>query len=193
MTSTLNRRRFLACTGAALASAGPLSALQTKVKPKILLAYASKCGSTLEVAQAIARDLESRGQAVDLFKAEKTTRVAGYDAVIVGSAVRFGKWLPDAVDFVRLRQTELKRLPTAFFSVHMMNTGTDDASRKARLAYTQPVRTLVSPGSEAFFAGKMDMGKLSFTERLLCKVMKGRNEDRRDWPAIHAWAAGLFA
>jgi hypothetical protein len=38
----------------------------------------------------------------------------------------------------------------------------------------------------------MDMSRLSFSERLLCKVMKGRDADLRDWPAIHSWARNVF-
>ena len=185
MTPLLNRRDFFG-----LAAAGLGAATST---PKVLVAYASRCGSTHEIAQAVARDLTGRGYAVDLRVAGKAVPLAGYQAVVLGSAVRFGHWLPGAVDFVRRHQAELKRVPTAFFSVHILNTGADEASRKARLAYTEPVRAVVQPGVEAFFAGKMDLSRLSFFERTLGKLMKARDADLRDWSAIHAWAHGIFS
>ena len=87
----------------------------------------------------------------------------------------------------------MKRVPTAFFTVHIMNTGPAEAARKARLGYLDPIHAVLKPNVEVFFAGRMDQSRLSFTERLLFKVMKGRDEDLRDWPAIHTWAQGLFA
>jgi menaquinone-dependent protoporphyrinogen IX oxidase len=51
---------------------------------------------------------------------------------------------------------------------------------------------MVTPFSEAFFAGKIDLSKLSFIERTMAKMMKSVDEDRRNWDVIRAWAAGLM-
>ncbi len=213
MANELDRRHFfqLAATslGAATLASLPLAALcahtteppalveshsgETATKGKLLVAYASVCGSTKEVAQAVTSDLIRRGYSVDLAPAEKVAGLSGYHAIVVGSAVRFGKWLPESTAFVKKYQADLKRLPTAFFSVHGLNTGSDEASRKARLGYTEPIRAMVQPGVEAFFAGKMDIARLSFGVRMICRVMKARNADLRNWPAIHSWAETLFA
>lgn len=160
---------------------------------RLLIAYATRCGSTLEIAQALRQDFQARGYTADLYAADKVPQLSPYKAVVLGSAVRFGRWLPEAVDFVRAHQAELKRVPTAFFTVHMMNTGADEASRKARLAYIEPVRALVQPQAEAFFAGKIDLARLSFGARMIARMMKARNEDHRDWPAIHAWAKTVLS
>ena len=124
---------------------------------------------------------------------DKVPTLAGYEAVVLGSAVRFGHWLPEAVEFVRTHQAALKRVPTAFFTVHIMHTGPDEAARKARLGYLDPVHAVIKPNAEVFFAGRMEQSRLSFTERLLFKVMKGHDADLRDWPAIHAWGQSVFA
>jgi menaquinone-dependent protoporphyrinogen oxidase len=191
MTTKLSRRDFLG-TAAASLGAATLASSAFATPPKVLVAYATRCGSTREIAQAVTQDLRGRGCAVDLRAADKVAALSGYEAVVLGSAVRFGRWLPEAVDFVRRHQAGLKRIPTAFVAVHMMNTGADQASRKARFAYLDPARVLVKPNVEAFFPGKMDMSRLSLSERLLCKLMKGRDADRRDWPAIHSWAKSVF-
>ena len=52
---------------------------------------------------------------------------------------------------------------------------------------------MIKPNAEVFFAGRMEQSRLSFTERLLFKVMKGHDADLRDWPAIHAWGQSVFA
>jgi menaquinone-dependent protoporphyrinogen oxidase len=196
MKSELNRRDFLhaSAAGVGLMALAPLCrAASAPLNGKILVAYASRCGSTADIARAVAEDLKRRAPAVDLRAADKVATLAGYEAVVLGSAVRFGHWLPEAVDFVRAHQAGLKRVPTAFFTVHIMNIGPTDAARKARLAYLDPVHAVMKPGAEVFFAGRMEQSRLSFTERLLCKVMKGHDTDLRDWPAIHAWGQSVFA
>lgn len=110
----------------------------------------------------------------------------------MGSAVRAGQWLPEAVKFVESHAAELARVRTAFFSVHMMNTATDEKSRRAREAYTARVRALVRPDVEAFFTGRMKMSQLSFGERMVCRIFGAHDADLRNWPAIHGWGAGLF-
>ena len=191
-----DRRRFLqfAAAGLGVSSfASRVSAIAGAPDGLILMAYASRCGSTREIAQAVAQDLRARGLVVDLRPADQVASLAPYRAVALGSAVRFGKWLPESVAFVERHQAALNRLPKAFFTVHMLNTGADPASRQARAGYVQPIYARVKPDCDAFFAGKMDMSRLSFTERLLCKMMKGHDADARDWTAIHAWAQRLFA
>ena len=51
-----------------------------------------------------------------------------------------GNWLPEAVNFVKDNQVQLSRVPTAFFTVYMLNRGEDEASRQARQAYTAAAR-----------------------------------------------------
>ncbi len=190
MPNQLNRRDFLGASAAGLGLLSFASRLRANTPTpnrKVLVAYASRCGSTEDIARALAEDLKGRGLAVDLRTVDKVPTLTGYQAVILGSAVRFGKWLPEAVQFVRDHHAGLKRVPAAFFTVHIRNTGTDEASRKARNAYLDPVHALIRPNTEVFFAGRMDLSRLSFAERLLGKVMKARNVDMRDWSAVHAW------
>ena len=158
---------------------------------KTLIAYASKCGSTGEVAKAIAKVLCDQGVDVDVRLAKEVTSLDAYNRVIIGSAVRMGRWLPDATNFVKAQQARLAQLPTAIFSVHGLNLGDDEESRQARATYTAPVRQLITPHAEAFFAGKMELARLSFLARMISKVMKAQDQDLRDWDAIRAWAETL--
>jgi len=161
---------------------------------RILVAYASRCGSTAEIAQALGRDLQSRGYKPEVLPVAKIAQLGGYQAVLLGSAVRAGNWLGEATDFVRQHQREIRDLPNAFFSVHMRNTGDDEKSRKGRLGYLNRVHEMMRPDSEAFFAGRMDPSRLSFGERLVCKVMGDASpRDLRNWPVIHAWGSNVFA
>lgn len=158
---------------------------------KILIAYATRAGSTAGVAQAIADVFCENGTAVDVRPIKDVTNVNEYQTVILGSAIRYGQWLPEAVQFVEQNQAALNAKPTAFFAVHLMNLGEDEASRKARLAYLDAARKLVAPQAEAFFAGVGDLSKMSFLERLMSKSLKSPEGDLRDWQAIRGWAESL--
>ena len=102
---------------------------------RILITYATKAGSTVDIAVAIGQTLYARGFLVDVKPVKENPVLKGYQAVLMGSAIRMGSWLPEAVDFVKTNQQALNKMPVALFTVHMLNTGEDDASRTARLAY----------------------------------------------------------
>ena len=138
---------------------------------KILIAYASKCGSTGEVAQAIGQSLCEKGVAADVRPVKSVTSLDGYRAVVIGSAIRFGQWLPEAVEFVKNNQARLSQIPTAFFTGHMLAVDDSEDSRKRRQAYTDPVRKILTPKAEVFFAGKIDFARLSFLERLIRRIV----------------------
>lgn len=169
------------------------SATRTQAQPtrRLLIAYASRYGSTAEVAQGIARTLRADRLAVDICAAAHVARVDGYDAVIVGSAVRFGAWLDDALDFLRRGRAGLAARPVAFFTLHMQQASRSAAGRAQVAAYTQAARTLVPPRSEGFFLGALLPSKLSFIDRMAVKMVGAPLQDLRDWPAIEAWARSL--
>ena len=62
----------------------------------VLVAYASKRGSTAEIAEAIAEALRQSGVSVDCIEAGKVGSVEPYDAVVLGSAVYIKRWRGDA-------------------------------------------------------------------------------------------------
>jgi menaquinone-dependent protoporphyrinogen oxidase len=158
---------------------------------KVLVAYATRCGSTMDVASAIAGELIKNGKSVDLQAIKNVTDLQGYSAVVLGSAIRMGNWVPEALKFVETHQAELGKLPTAIFSVHMNNLGEDEASKMARAGYHDGVHKLIKPASEAWFAGVINTNKMSFVDRLITKAMKIGNEDKRDWTVIRGWGQTL--
>lgn len=158
---------------------------------KTLVAYVTRGGSTAEIASVIATTLSAQGAEVDLLPLNQVTDLKDYQAVVLGSAVRMSQWLPDAMKFVEQHQAQLSQVPTAFFAVHLMNIRDDEASRRSRQAYLDPIRKLVSPQKEAFFAGVGDWKKVSFVDGLIGKAVKAPEGDFRDWQAIQAWAEDL--
>ncbi len=179
--------------------AGPESIESTlkkdgQMKNKVLIVYASRAGSTGEVAKAVGQTLSETGASVDVRSVVDENDLGHYEAVIVGSAIRMGRWLPEAVDFVKKHHDELSRVPTAYFVV--CNTMKDDTpeNRKKVLAYLDPVRKAapnIEPVDIGLFAGVIDFSKLSFIDKSVLKVRGASEGDFRNWAAIKKWATDV--
>lgn len=160
---------------------------------KVLVIYASKHGSTQEIAETIAAELTARGLEADLHNAEAPTEITAYDAVVVGSAIYAGNWLPAAVQFVKENVAQLAQRPVWVFSSGPLGEG--PASELVD-GWTQP-RSLDSafaqivPRDVTVFHGKIDFDSLSWGERLIFRAVRGQTGDFRDWEAIRAWAGEI--
>jgi menaquinone-dependent protoporphyrinogen oxidase len=159
---------------------------------RVLVAYATRAGSTVQVAETIAQTLGARGAKVNVKPVASVSDLTGYAAVIIGSAIRIGAWLPEAVEFVKANQATLSKIPTAYFVVSaFMRDDTPEVRQKVSV-YLDPVRRLHEPKSVGLFAGKMDYGNLSLLDRfVVTNVAKVPEGDWRDWNKIRAWAEGV--
>lgn len=157
---------------------------------KILIAFASRHGSTREIAEVLADVLRESGHAVDL-------RVAGdfdvgeYDAVVVGSAVYMGRWLSGARAFVERNRAHLSQVPVWLFS-------SGPVGRENPLPKDDPVEVaslLRQTGARGHrtFAVKLDKHKLSLAERLVVGIVRAPEGDFRDWSAVRDWAREIAA
>lgn len=166
---------------------------ETNMIKRILVAYATKHGSTVQVASTIGEALSARGYAVDVKPIKENPSTEGYQAVIIGSAVNGANWLPEAVQYVKDHQQALNQAPLALFCVHAMNVGDDERSKKNRLAYLNTVRPLVKARAEAWFTGKGMTEKdfNPFFRGIIKKLFSAGEGDMRDWTKIRAWAEGL--
>jgi menaquinone-dependent protoporphyrinogen oxidase len=163
---------------------------------KILVTYATRNGATAGVAEAIGKTLAEGGGLVDVLPMQKVNDLAPYDAVVVGSAIQAAHWLPEAMTFVQAHYAELARVPFAAFQVCMTLAMRKGDNRAVVAQWMQPVRDLVRPLSEGFFAGVLDISKVpSLSDRIKFRisVLMGvwTEGDHRDWAAIRAWAASL--
>jgi menaquinone-dependent protoporphyrinogen oxidase len=120
--------------------------------------------------------------------------LVAYRAVVAGSAIRGGKWLPEAMQFMRTHQAALAQKPFAAFMVCITLAMPSGEKYRAGLAdWLKPVRALVKPVSEGLFAGALDLRKVPLTFNTLlmrAAVAVGifPQGDHRDWNAIRAWA-----
>jgi menaquinone-dependent protoporphyrinogen oxidase len=164
---------------------------------KILITYSSRSGSTAEIAAAIADTLQQENVPVDILPMADVKELSCYPAVIIGSPIRKSEWLPEARRFIQSHRAELTEKRVATFTVCItLAMSNAEQYRRAVRKWTAPIRAEVRPVSEGLFAGRLDFSKLPWSwDALLLRITvalrifpKG---DRRDWNAIHAWAASL--
>ncbi len=164
---------------------------------KILVAYASRGGSTGGVAEAIGKTLVESGAQVDVRHMKDVAGIDQYSAVVLGSAIRGKVWLPEAMEFVHAHQGALGRKPVAAFLVCITLAMPIAASYKEFVRdFMKDVRRLIVPRSEGYFAGMLDYSKVPLMPdglqlRVLSAASKTPPGDYRDWEAIRAWAAQL--
>jgi menaquinone-dependent protoporphyrinogen oxidase len=149
----------------------------------VLVAYATKHGSTREVAADVARVLRQAGFEVEISPAREVKKLDRYGAVVLGGALYMGRLHKDARKLLKRRRDELAALPVAVFA---MGPGSSEPealeSVLPQLARALAAVPEVHPVSSAIFGGVIDPGKLRFPFK---NMPAG---DARDWTAIEAWA-----
>ncbi|MCK5542235.1 MAG: hypothetical protein KAI40_06045 [Desulfobacterales bacterium] len=164
-------------------------------KKKILVAYESYCGTTSEVAQSIANVFCKQGAKVDVRHIENVKTVSSYDAVVIGSAVKSSSWYPNAIEFIKVNQVQLKQIPVVYFLTCLaLYFDTDEAKNVAK-SYFNPVLKAVpeiKPKEMQAFGGVLDYSKLNMVYKMVMKSKmkkKGVPEgDFRDFNKIESWA-----
>jgi menaquinone-dependent protoporphyrinogen oxidase len=164
---------------------------------KILVTYASRTGSTAEIAEAIGKTLSEGGAQVDVILMNDVKDLSTYQAVVAGSAIRGSKWLPKAMQFIQTHRSTLAQKQFAMFTVCITLAMKNAENYRAGVAgWVAPVRALVKPLDEGFFAGMLDFKKMPFNKDTLMfriSVALGifPRGDHRDWNAVDTWAKGL--
>jgi menaquinone-dependent protoporphyrinogen oxidase len=158
---------------------------------KILVAYATRAGSTAEVAAYVAEVLRATGARVDVRHVRMVHEVQGYDAVVIGSAIRMGHWLPEALEFVKTHRETLSRIPTAYFLVSGLLRHDTPEMRRTVLAFLDPVCALLEPASIGLFAGKIDYSTMDGFDRSIAEAVSSAEGDWRNWEAIRQWVQHL--
>jgi menaquinone-dependent protoporphyrinogen oxidase len=151
---------------------------------EILCTYASKHGSTREVAEAIAAALAEQGLSVDVRPTDAVRDLSGYDAVILGGALYTGRW--QARRFLARFADALAAKPLAVFAMGPRTLDEADvAGSRAQLDHALARHPAVRPLAIAIFGGVVDPATLHFPLNRMPAT------DARDWVAIHAWADEL--
>ena len=158
----------------------------------VLVGYATRYGSTQEVAEAVAETLRERGLGVDIQPMREVRTLEGYDAVVLGAALYMFRWHKDARRFLSRHRKALTERPVAVFALGPVHDPYDEEEwqdSRAQLDKELAKHGWLAPVALEIFGGKFDPAKLRFPINLLAGSEPA--SDMRDWEAIRAWAGDL--
>jgi menaquinone-dependent protoporphyrinogen oxidase len=137
---------------------------------KVLVGYATRYGSTQEVAELIATVLREGDFQVDLQPLRAVWSLTGYQTVVLGAPLFMFHWHPDAMRFLSRHAKALAELRAQL------------DKELAKFPWLKPV-------AMEMFGGKYDPSKLRFPIKMLAGTTQA--SELRDWEVIREWAESL--
>lgn len=157
---------------------------------KVLVTFASSHGATAEIAQTIGTVLRENQLLVDVTRIEGAKEINQYDAIVLGSAVYAGEWLPLAKEFLHEHVATLEKQHVWVFSSGPTGEGNpiellDGVSFSLNV---EAIIETIQPRDIVVFGGKIDLRRLRKNERHIVKAKNVPKGDFRNWHAIKFWA-----
>ena len=171
---------------------------------RVLVAYASRHGSTAGIAERIAAGLAAAGLDAEARSVSQYFDAAPYDAFVIGGATYMAHVLKDVTAFIKTHEVLLSERPVWLFSSGPLGTDRVDAQGHDVLESTRPrefakLSELVHARGERVFFGAWDpeAPPVGVAEKLMKLVPAAKDAlpagDFRDWDAVDAWAAEIAA
>ena len=158
----------------------------------ILVAYATRYGSTKEVAEKIAATLWENGLSVEILPLNNVKSVEVFSAVVMGAPLQMFRWHKDAISFLNQNQKVLCKIPVAVFALGPFH---DEESEwvEVRKQLDKELANFpwLSPVSVSIVGAKYDPSVLGFPFNILPAMKQIPAIDIRNWDAVHGWAEGL--
>ena len=161
---------------------------------KTVVVFASRYGSTKEIAEFIAEHLRQNGVSAEARSVETISNPEDYEALVVGSAVYMQHWMDSAVEFIHRHQTVLTDRPVWLFSSGPLELPPELVANNAPDIVPKEIpglRETLKPRDHRVFFGVLDPDKLSFKHRALRKLPAARpllpEGDFRKWDEIKSW------
>jgi menaquinone-dependent protoporphyrinogen oxidase len=164
---------------------------------KVLVAYASKTGSTKGIAEFIGEKLRERGMQVSVLEAKRVGNPEEYEAFVIGSALYMFHWMKEARQFVSRHQKILSSRPVWLFSSGPVGTEKKDAKGRNLIEVSGPkeideLEKATNARNHRVFFGSLDPAKQGFIYRIVRKSETARKAmpegDFRDWKEIESWS-----
>ena len=163
----------------------------------ILVAYATRGGSTGEVAVAVAAALREAGNQVQLARAQDLKEIGACDEVVLGAPLYMGRIPREMHRFLAANRAALLARRSWVFILGTVKEVPADFEAARRQAEKQLLKyEWLKPAELKIFGGRFDFTSIGFPFSLLrglpaFKEMRKRAMDIRDWDAIHNWALSV--
>ena len=163
---------------------------------RVLVTYASKHGSTEEIARAVAHELSERNLDTDCVSVGDAS-LGVFDAVILGSAVYAGRWRSEARHFLKKHLEALSEVPFWIFSSGPVGEkAQEDLDKNSKWLEPHKVLELAEKAGvrgHVVFGGRLPTDPHGFVENSMVRNTPEEFSDSRDWDAIRAWADQVAA
>jgi menaquinone-dependent protoporphyrinogen oxidase len=151
----------------------------------ILVTFATRAGSSEEVAQTLAEALRSHALPVDLRRATDVHSIDQFTAVAICAALYAGRLHKDVRRFLSAHREVLTKIPVALFVLGPVHSDEKEWTG-ARQQLEKELKTFpwLSPVLQEIVGGKFDPTRLGFPFNLLPALRKMPASDVRDWKLI---------
>lgn len=141
---------------------------------RILIVYSTTDGHTLKICRVLQQVIESHGHAVTLTEigAVEQLDLPGFDRIVIGASIRYGKHSPQVYDFIRKHRALLDVRPNAFFSVNIV-ARKPEKNRPETNPYLRKFLRQIGwrPQHLAVFAGKLDYPRYRPVDRMMIRLI----------------------
>lgn len=161
----------------------------------ILITYASKHGSTAEIAEKIYKILKEENLICDFQAVETVKDISPYHTIILGSAVYIGQWRKSTVKFLKKNEALLANKNIWLFSTGPTGEG-DPIELLKGWKYPDALKDTIdkiNPEEITVFHGVLDETKLNTFEKMTIKMVKAPMGDFRDWDEVNKWAKKIVS
>lgn len=169
---------------------------------KVLVAYASKSGSTKGIAEFIGKKLRGLGLDAEVSDVSQVGDAGAYDAFVIGSAVFMWHWMKEARSFISKNRAVLSERPVWLFSSGPVGSKPTDEKGRDLLEVSGPseleeLKQMSNPRDHRVFFGALFPEQLTGTVGFLYNMARRSRTAResmpegdfRDWKQIEAWAS----
>jgi menaquinone-dependent protoporphyrinogen oxidase len=161
---------------------------------RVLVAYATRFGSTREIAAAIVHELNSAELDAHAAEATGALNPSDYDAFVIGSPLYGGKWLSQAGMFAAITSERIDGKPVALFSIGTLGISNQEGGNAEHAEYVRNLKEVapkLNVVSDALFSGYFERANLPWYLRIIDRFAPTPQGDHRDWVAIQSWANSL--
>ncbi len=164
---------------------------------RVLILFSTVSGCTATIARRIGTDLIAYGVKPQVCSVEESSGIVteSFDACILGSGVRLGRWHKDMREWVMANIEGLSHMPVALFSVGLRGVMPDRSIDKKAFS-SELEASLASVGvkptaGKAFLPGWKQSEGFSAMEKLALRMYPLPEGDYRDWDLVDAWVSTI--
>ena len=172
---------------------------------KILVVYSTTDGHTRRICERLQQVMAQQGHTatVEPLAQADALDLAGFDKIVIGASIRYGKHQPMVKQFIERHQALLESKANAFFTVNIVARKPEKNRPDTNPYLIKFLRTLSwQPQLLGVFAGKLDYPRYRFVDRFMIRLImfmtNGPTDPKAvieftDWQQVEAFGLQVCA